>query len=70
MTDTLYLSPKVAAEIVGCHEDTLKKWAAEGTIPATRTPAGWWRFKRDDLTPFIGLIGRTEPPTEPEAAAS
>lgn len=59
-----YLSPKSAAAVVGCHEDTLKKWARDGLIPATKTPGGWWRFDREDLEPFIGLLGR------PDKAAS
>ena len=60
-----YLSPKSAAAVVGCHEDTLKKWASDGIVPATKTPGGWWRFKRIDLEPFIGLLGT---PTEEQAS--
>lgn len=70
-----FLSPKRAAAIVGCHEDTLKKYAEAGTVPATKSLGGWWRFKRSDLEPFIGLVGRSEAAEvvssdEPKAAAS
>lgn len=47
------LSPSAAAEIVGVHEDTLKRWAAAGKVPAFRTPGGWWRFRRSDLLAFV-----------------
>lgn len=53
-----YLNAKQAAAVLGCHEDTVKKYAAEGTIPATRTIGRHWRFRREDLEPFIGLVGR------------
>lgn len=43
------LSPAEAAELVGVHEDTLKRWAKQGRIPAIRTPSGWWRFRRSDI---------------------
>jgi excisionase family DNA binding protein len=47
------LSPQEAAAIVGCHEDTLKRWARTGKIPAFRTPGGWWRFRRSDIEAFL-----------------
>lgn len=47
------LSPKVAAAIVGVHEDTLKRWAADGKVAAFRTPGGWWRFRRSDIDSFL-----------------
>lgn len=43
------LSPSEAAELAGVHEDTLKRWARQGRIPAIKTPGGWWRFNRDDV---------------------
>lgn len=47
MFDTL--SPAEAAELAGVHEDTIKRWARRGLIPAIKTPGGWWRFRRDDV---------------------
>lgn len=47
MSDTL--SPAEAAELAGVHEDTIKRWARLGKIPAIKTPGGWWRFRRSDV---------------------
>jgi excisionase family DNA binding protein len=47
MSDTL--SPSEAALLAGVHEDTLKRWARTGRIPAIKTPGGWWRFRRADV---------------------
>lgn len=58
------LSPRDAAALIGCHEDTLKRWAADGEIPAFRTPGGWWKFRRSDIDAFL-----TRPAT-PVAAPS
>lgn len=55
------LSPREAAAILGFHEDTIKRWAADGKVRAFRTPGGWWRFRRSDLTAFAA-------PTEPAPA--
>lgn len=54
MSATLYdLSPREAAALIGVHEDTLKKWAAEGKVKAWRTPGGWWKFRRTDLEALV-----------------
>lgn len=58
------LSPVEAADILGVHEDTLKRWAKNGKIRASRTPGGWWRFERADLDAF-----RAAHVNEPEPAA-
>ncbi len=52
-TEPFDLSPQDAAAIIGCHEDTLKRWAADGKVAAFRTPGGWWRFRRSDVDEFI-----------------
>lgn len=43
------LSPKDAAELLGVHDETIKRWASSGKLPAFRTPGGWWRFRRSDV---------------------
>lgn len=48
------LSPREAAALVGCHEDTLKRWAADGEVAAFRTPGGWWKFRRSDIAALLG----------------
>lgn len=62
------LSPQDAAAILGCHEDTLKRWAAAGKVAAFRTPGGWWRFRRSDLAAF--LVASSVAPADPTDAAS
>ncbi len=46
------LSPSEAAELIGCHPDSLKRWATLGKIPALKTPGKWWRFRRSDIEAF------------------
>lgn len=60
------LSAKQAADYVGVHEDTIKRWAADGKVRAFRTPGKWWRFSQADLDDFL-----TPSPieAEPEDAA-
>ncbi len=57
------LSPSDAAALIGCHEDTLKRWAADGKVAAFRTPGGWWRFRRADIDAFLA-------PAQPEDGAA
>lgn len=57
------LSPQEAAAIIGCHEDSLKRWAADGKVASFRTPGGHWRFRRSDIAAFLA-------PAEPTEAAS
>lgn len=49
MDEPFDLSPRAAAALIGFHEDTLKRWATDGKIPAIKTPGGWWRFRRSDV---------------------
>lgn len=55
------LSPTEAAAHVGVHVDTIKRWAAQGKVPAFRTPGGWWRFDADELTAWQASQRNTEP---------
>lgn len=64
MAEPFNLSPQAAAKLIGCHEDTLKRWAADGKVPAFKTPGGWWRFRRSDIEAFLA------PEPEPTEAAS
>jgi excisionase family DNA binding protein len=56
------LSPQQAAALIGCHEVTLKRWAAAGKVAAFRTPGGWWRFRHSDIEALLS--------PEPTEAAS
>ncbi|MDT9293226.1 MAG: MerR family DNA-binding transcriptional regulator, partial [Limnospira sp. PMC 1295.21] len=39
-----YVKPKEAAQILGVHERTLRRWDENGSIETIRTPAGQRRY--------------------------
>jgi excisionase family DNA binding protein len=41
---TKYVKPKEAAEILGVHERTGRRWEEDGRIEAIRTPSGQRRY--------------------------
>jgi excisionase family DNA binding protein len=49
MTAHSDLSTAEAAQLLGVHPKTIKRWAAEGAVPAWQTPGGWWKFSRAEL---------------------
>lgn len=49
--ETLLVGP--AAELVGVHPDTLRRWAAAGRVPVLRTPTNQRRFLVRDLRALI-----------------
>lgn len=61
------LSPAEAAEILGVHVATLKRWAIDGKVGAFRTPTGWWKFRQSDLDALIES-GRVTPSTKARAS--
>jgi excisionase family DNA binding protein len=49
-----YMHTAEAAEYIGVHHNTLRKWAGRGEIPEHRNPANGYRlFKRSDLDKFL-----------------
>jgi excisionase family DNA binding protein len=60
MTENLTAS--TAAEILGVHPDTVRRWADEGKLPFWTTPGGQMRFRRED----VEALRR---PTRPKAAS-
>jgi len=56
------MTSQQAADYVGVHVDTIKRWAADGKVRSFRTPGGWWRFSKDDLDALLT-------PSEPTEAA-
>jgi len=61
---TDYLQTADAAEYLGVHHNTLRKWAARGDIPMHRNPANGYRlFKRSDLDVFLK---KTAKPVKPK----
>jgi excisionase family DNA binding protein len=63
---TYDLSPSEAADRLGVHAHTLKRWARDGKIRGFRTPGGHWRFRQADLDEFVASRVR-EPEREPAA---
>lgn len=49
--DELLLGP--AAELVGVHPVTLRRWADAGRVPVSRTPTNQRRFRVGDLRKVI-----------------
>ena len=53
---TDYLQTAEAAEYIGVHQNTLRKWAERGDIKMHRNPVNGYRlFKRVDLDRFLRL---------------
>ena len=49
-----WLRTSEAARYLGVHEETMRRWAREGTIPAAKLGnRGGFRFRRDDLDQFL-----------------
>ncbi|MBM3203747.1 helix-turn-helix domain-containing protein, partial [Candidatus Woesearchaeota archaeon] len=54
---TEYLHTTEAAEYLGVHHNTIRKWAARGDIPMHRNPVNGYRlFKVRDLDLFLKAV--------------
>ena len=51
---TKYVKPKEAAEALGVHERTLRRWEEDGRIEAIRTPSGQRRY---DIESYVAKSG-------------
>lgn len=64
---------RVAADLLGRHERTVRRWVTSGALPATRTPGGTISIRVADLnafgTPGAAEPDATEPTSEPSPAA-
>ncbi|MEX6777997.1 IS607 family transposase [Limnospira fusiformis KN01] len=49
-----YVKPKEAAQILGVHERTLRRWDENGSIETIRTPAGQRRYNVESYTAKSG----------------
>ncbi len=47
VTSSDLLTVKQAADVIGVHIDTIRRWTDEGRLPETRTPGGHRRIPRD-----------------------
>ncbi len=54
---------KAAAEVLGVHPVTLRRWADEGRVPVVR-PGRERRFRTEELERFMGLAPRAVPRRE------
>ena len=54
---------KAAAEVLGVHPVTLRRWADEGRVPVVR-PGRERRFRTEELERFLGLAPRAVPRRE------
>jgi excisionase family DNA binding protein len=48
-----WLQLSEAADYIGVHFTTLRRWADEGEVPCIRTPGGRRRFKKEELDGFM-----------------
>jgi excisionase family DNA binding protein len=63
-SDTLgpWLELSEAAEYLGVHFTTLRRWADDAQVPCIRTPGGRRRFKKLELEAFISGLRQGESP--------
>ena len=64
MQDALksWLELQEAADYIGVHFSSLRRWTDDGKVPCIRTPGGHRRFQRADLDAFVeGLRQGPEP---------
>lgn len=57
-----YLSVRATAESLGVHENTIRRWEAQGIIPAVRLPgSNFRRFRPEDVERLAReMTGRLE----------
>lgn len=71
MSDSL-LSVRAAADLLGVHVDTIRRWTDEGRLPETRTPGGHRRIPREAIDRLRAGAETGGPPTTaplPDAGA-
>ncbi|MEZ4767149.1 MAG: helix-turn-helix domain-containing protein [Caldilineales bacterium] len=59
-SDDPWLDLSDAADILGIHYTTLRRWADDGQVPHYRTPGGRRRFKQSELTAFLQTMHEGE----------
>lgn len=55
-----------AAELLGVHPSTLRRWVDDGDIRCMRTPGGHRRFREKDLQEFLSDQLQIEAPPDPK----
>lgn len=51
-----FLAIRTAADRLGVHPETLRRWDQKGTITAYRTPGGYRRFLEADIDALLRKI--------------
>jgi excisionase family DNA binding protein len=55
-----------AADYIGAHPHSIRKWSDRGLVQVSRTPGGHRRFSTDDLDDLIGVRQHgASPQTDP-----
>lgn len=62
MPDSL-LSVRAAADLLGVHVDTVRRWTDEGKLPETRTPGGHRRISREAVERLLQAEPAASAPT-------
>jgi excisionase family DNA binding protein len=55
------LTPREVAEVFGVRTTTIARWAREGTLPASLTPGGHRRYRREDVRQLLDAQEQSTP---------
>jgi excisionase family DNA binding protein len=66
-TKPTYVTLREAAESLGVHESTVRRYADRGLLDATRLPSGVRRLQRADVEALARRAGPLHPAAEPTA---
>ncbi|NBR00623.1 MAG: IS607 family transposase [Actinobacteria bacterium] len=58
MSDDRLLTVKQATDMLGVHDDTVRRWGDDGTLPMVRTPGGHRRYP---LSGVERILGKRQP---------
>jgi len=61
-----WLTLSQAAQVLGVHATTLRRWTDEGRIRCLRTPGGHRRFRENDVRAFVSVQTEAGQPGRPE----
>lgn len=53
---TFDVTARDAADRLGVHQETIKRWARDGRVPARKNMSGTWVFNADDLDRLPGRV--------------
>ncbi|GAB5519984.1 MAG: helix-turn-helix domain-containing protein [Rhodothermales bacterium] len=70
MKDERWLTLKQAAERLGVHQTTLRRWANQGDIPVMLTPGGHRRFAESDVETIASAHREQQPVTAASASSA